>query len=149
MRHDRKSIPKELKSDANREEKYVTYVYHTKEKIMLTSYIDEKKSGKKNIVLSSMHDGVKVTKDQRQKPSLHALYDHTKEGVDVFDLLSIPHSTRIKCKRWPLNAFAFILKTCRSNIKTILQGNRINMSNFEFTYGIGKALCSPYSQKKI
>ena len=36
-----------------------------KEKIMLASYIDEKESGKKNvIVLSTMHDNVKITKYQ-------------------------------------------------------------------------------------
>ena len=79
MRHDRKSIPKELKSVANREEKSVMYVYRTKEKIMLTSYIDKKKLDKKNvIVLSSMHDSVKITKDQKKKPSVHAMYDYTK-----------------------------------------------------------------------
>ena len=67
---------------------------------MLTSYIDKKKSGKKNlIVLSSIHDSVKVTKAQRKKPRFHAMYDHTKGGVDVVDLLSTSHSTCIKCKQ--------------------------------------------------
>ena len=101
MRHDHKGIPKELKSVAKREEKSVMYIYHTKEKIMVTSYIDKKKSGKENFVLSSIHASVKVTKDQRKKPSVHSMYDHTKGGVDVVDLLSTSHSTRIKCKRWP------------------------------------------------
>ena len=32
-----------------------------------------------------------------------------KGGVDVVDLVSKSHSTRIKCKQWLLNAFAFIL----------------------------------------
>ena len=141
MQHDRKGKPKELGSVANREEKSVMYVYHTKEKIMLTYYINKKKLDKKNvIVLSSMHDSVKVTEDQGRKPSVHAMYNYTKGGVDVVDLLSTSHSTRIKCKQWPLNAFAFILDTCRSNAKTILQTNRINKSSFEFTYSIGKAL---------
>ena len=75
------------------------YVYHTKEKIILTSYIDKKKSGKKNVtVLPSMHDSVKVTKDQIKKPSVHAMYDHI-ESVDVADLLWTSQSTRMKCKR--------------------------------------------------
>ena len=43
MRHDRKGIPKELKSVASREEKSVMYVYHTKEKIMLTFHINKRK----------------------------------------------------------------------------------------------------------
>ena len=28
-----------------------------------------------------MHDGVKVTKDQRKKPNVHAMYDHRKGEV--------------------------------------------------------------------
>ena len=30
-----------------------------------------------------MHDNVKIMKDQRKKPSVHKMYDHTKGGVDV------------------------------------------------------------------
>lgn len=40
--------------------------------IMLFSYIDKQNSGEKNvIVLSNMHENVKVTKDQRKKPEVH------------------------------------------------------------------------------
>ena len=35
-----------------------------------------------------MHDNVKIMKDQRKKPSVHTMYDHTKGGVDVVDLLT-------------------------------------------------------------
>ena len=67
---------------------------------MLVSYVDKKRSGKKNAtVLSVMHDHVKITKDQQKKPSLRLIYDHTKEGVDVVDLLSTANSTRIKSSR--------------------------------------------------
>ena len=34
-----------------------------------------------------MHDDVQVTKDKRYKPDLLILYDHTKGGVDVVDLV--------------------------------------------------------------
>ena len=65
MKHDRKGIPKDVKLVADREEKSVLHVYNTKEKIMLVSYINKKKSGKKNVtVLSTMRDNIKVTKDQ-------------------------------------------------------------------------------------
>lgn len=105
----------------------------------LISYINKKKSGQKNvIVLSAMHDNVNVTKEQRKKPSVHDVYDHTKGGVEVVDLLSTSLSTRIKCKGWPLNASGFILD--RSNAETILQDKGIKMSNIEFTYSIEKAL---------
>ena len=116
---------------------------------MLASYIDKKKSEKKNvIVLLTMHDSVKVTNNQRKNPQIHSMYDHTKGGIDVVDLLSTSHSTRIKSKRWPINAFAFILNTCWTNAKTILQDNSKPLSNFEFTYAIRKGLVIPAIQRR-
>ena len=47
MRHDRKGIPKELKMLDGREEKSAMYVYSEDDLIMLVSYVDKKKSGKK------------------------------------------------------------------------------------------------------
>ena len=65
MKHDRKGIPEELKPVADREERSVMHVHNTKDKIMLVSYIDTKKGGKKNvIVLSTMLDNVKIAKAQ-------------------------------------------------------------------------------------
>ena len=34
-----------------------------------------------------MHDKVKVTNNQREKPHVYEMYDHTKGGVDIVDLL--------------------------------------------------------------
>ena len=148
MRHDRKEILKEVKVLNDREEMSVLHVYHEEKKIMLVSYIDKKKSGKKNvIILSTMHENVRV-KDQRKKPQVHAMYDHTKGRVDVVDLLSTSHSTRIQTKRWPLNALAFILDTCRSNAKTILAYSGIQFTNFKFTYNLGKALILPSIKRR-
>ena len=92
------------------------------------------------IILSTMHKNVKVTKDHRKKPQVHTMYDHTKGGVYVVDLLSTSHSTRIKTKRWSLNALAFIFDTCRSYAKITLADNGIQSTNFEFTYNLGKTL---------
>ena len=61
------------------------------------------------------------------------MYDHTKGGVDIVDLLSTNHSTRIKSKRWSLKALAFVLDTWRTNAKTILGDKNIKVTNFEFT----------------
>ena len=144
MRQDRKGVPKEVKALSDREEMSVLHVYHESKKIMLVSYIDNKKSGKKNaIILSTMHENVKVTKDQRRKMRVHTMNDQTKGGLVVVDLLSTSCSTRIKTKRWPLNALTFILDTCRSNAKTILADNGIPFTNFQFTYNLGKALILP------
>ena len=100
------------------------------------------------MVLSTMHDKVKVTGDQRLKPQVHTMYDHTKGGVDIVDLMSTMHSTRIKCRRWPINVLAFLLDTARTNAKTILQDNNVKMSNFQFTYELGKALCLPLIKRR-
>ena len=81
-----------------------------------------------------MHDKVKDTSDQWKKPHVHVIYDHIKSGIDIVDLLSTNHSTRITSKRWPVNALAFALDTCRSNAKTILGDNNIKVPNFEFTF---------------
>ena len=78
MKQDRKSIPKEWMSVADREERSVTHVCSKKQKIMLVSYIDKKNSGTKNVILlSAMHDNVKIKKDQRKKLSVHTMYDYT------------------------------------------------------------------------
>ena len=110
MRLDRKGISKEIKSLENREEGSVLRVFDSDEKILLVSYIDEKillvsyidkkKSGKRNVVvLSTLHDEVRVTKDERRKPDIYKLYDHAKGGVDMVDLISTSCTTRIKYKR--------------------------------------------------
>ena len=71
MDHDRKGIPKELKPVAYRGKRSAMHVRKVKEKIMFVSYIDKKKSDKKNvIVLWTMHDNVKITNNQRWKPSV-------------------------------------------------------------------------------
>ena len=77
------------------------------------------------------------------------MYDHLKVGVDIGDLLSTNHSTRNKSKRWPLNTLAFVLDTCRTNTKTILGDNNIKVTDFEFTYELGKALVLPSIQRRF
>ena len=151
MRTDRKGIAKEMKTLDGREEKSVLRWYkEDDERNMVVSYCDKKKSGMKNIiVLSTMHDNVRITKDQRKKPDVIVFYDYTKGGVDVVDLLA-KMSTRMKSKRWVINALAFVLDTARTNAKTIFTENtKKKISNFEFTWNLGKALVLPQIQKRI
>ena len=95
-----------------------------------------------------MHNNVKITKDHQKKLSVHAMYDHTKGGVDFVNLLSTTHSTQIKSRRWSLNGLAFILDTCRSNAKTILEDSGMKLTNFEMTYNLGKELVLPAIRKR-
>ena len=109
---------------------------------MLVSYVVKKKSGKRNILmLTTMHKSVKITRDSRKKPNVITLYDCTKGGVDVMDMISSNLSTRIQSRRWPLNALAFVLDTARSNAQTILKDNNNdgNRSSFQFAWEIGES----------
>ena len=100
------------------------YAYAEEQNIMLASYINKKKSGKKNVVeLTTMHDNVRVTKDERRKPDVHVTYDHTKGKVDIVDLISTHNLTRTIKKGWPLSP--------------------AKLSSFEFTYRLGKMLVLP------
>ena len=76
------------------------------------------------------------------------MYDDTKGDIDVVDLLSTHHTTRIKSKRWPLDAFPIIKDTLRRSSKTILSDNKVKLLNFDFTYALRKALFSPRTQNR-
>ena len=67
--------------------------------VMLVSCNDKKKTRKKNVILlTTMHNKMKTTKDKRLKPQFHTMYEH-KKFADVVNLLSTSHSTRIKSNR--------------------------------------------------
>ena len=136
----RKGIPAEIKKTDKHDERSAFYAHGQDGDLMLVSYVDKMKSGNKNIVvLTSMHDNARVTKDEKRKPQVHTLYDHTKGGVDVVDLVSSNCSTRIKSKRCPLNSLAFILDTARTIANTILKENNVKMSTHEFRYQLFKS----------
>ena len=151
MRMDRKGIPPEIKTFDNREEKSTMFVKANNEKLMLVSYIDKKKSGKKNIILlTTMHKDIKISRDLRTKPQPIVFYDYTKGGVDIVDLLSSSLSTRIKSKRWTINALVFLLDTVRTNSRTIyLERKDTNISNFQYTWKLGKSLVLPHMQRRF
>ena len=70
------------------------YVHGKDDDLMLVSNVHKKKSGKKDVVvLTSMHDTVRVTKNERRKPQVHTFCDHTKGGVDVVDFISSNYSS--------------------------------------------------------
>ena len=68
----------------------------------------------------------------------------------MVELISTSYTTRIKKKKWPINAFAFILDTVRTNTKTILQEStaKLKMSNFEFTYALSNILVLPQIERR-
>ena len=118
---------------------------------MLVPYVNKKKAGKKNdAVLKTMHTSVSVSGDQRVKPNVHTFYDRTKGGVDVMDLVSTHNTTKMKNRRWPIKALAFVLDTVRNNAKTILaeSSNPATPLSLEFTYTLGKLLVLLHMQHR-
>ena len=147
LRSHRIGLPKELTEVKDRDDLSVKYAFTEDGNIMLVSYVVKKKSGKRNILmLTTMHKSVKITRHSRKKPNVITLYDCTKGGVDVMDMISSNLSTRIQSRRWPLNALAFVLDTARSNAQTILKDNNNdgNRSSFQFAWEIGESLIRPH-----
>ena len=97
MRLDRIGLANEIKTMEGREEKPTKCLYQIDGDSILLSYVDKKMWEKNIVVLSTMHSSVRVTKDERKKPHVHTFYEHTKEGVDVVDLISSHQSTPFKC----------------------------------------------------
>ena len=86
-RKDRLGVPKEMKTESGRVEKSTIWCYNN---MVMVSYADKKKKGTKVVLfLSTMHDEMHISRDERKKPAPIVYYDHMKGGgVDVVDLLS-------------------------------------------------------------
>ena len=140
-----------MKGLVDREKKSTVLSYFEDEKTMLLSCIDKKKKEKKNILaLTTMHNQVKLSIDERKKPHALFFYDHTKGGVDVVDLIAAKMSTRLKTRRWALNVFAFMLETADTNAKTIVKENTPTkpLSTFQFPWELGKLLVRSNIQRR-
>ena len=117
---------------------------------MMLSCIDKKKSGKKNIIcLTSMHDRVKVTNYQRLKPQVIVMHDHTKGGVDVVDLISCHHSTRMKSKRWPLRHLLSCWTPSEQTAKQFLKTTRRSSTTLNSHTNWEKPWCCRKSERGL
>ena len=93
----RKGIPKELVEKQNRDDQYIKCVYAYEDDMILASHVVKKKSGKRNILLlSTMHDGVMCSRDEKKKTNTICFYDKKKGVVDVVDMVigSTPPSAK-------------------------------------------------------
>ena len=76
------------------------------------SYIPKSKSKKKNVVLiSSMHQDKKIDEanGEDKKPEINTLYNSTKGGVHVVDMMMDKYSISRNSRRWPLTVFFALL----------------------------------------
>ena len=146
MKANRIGIPRDI-SDMKDRDLSTLYAVEEKEKLLLASYVVKKSSGKRNVlVLSTMHNNAKVTKDARKKPHVIAFYDRTKEGVDVMDMIAGFFTTKFKTRRWTLNALAYILDTAKTNALTIYRDIHpgIKERSFEFVWELAEELVKPH-----
>ena len=110
MRANRKGIPKELVKMQNRDDKDIKFVYAYEDDMMLTSYVVKKKPGKRNILLlNTMHDDVRCSRDEGKKTNTTYFYDKTKRGLDVVGMVIGKCTTKYKTKTWTMNTFAYML----------------------------------------
>ena len=78
MRVNRKGIPKEPVEMQSRDDKDIKFVYANVDDMMLASHVVKKKSGKINtLLLNTMHDDVRCSRDQRKKTNIVCFYDKT------------------------------------------------------------------------
>ena len=136
MSANKKGIPKELVEMQNRDDKDIKFVYANEDDdMMLTSYVAKKKSGKRFILLlSTMHDDVRCSRDERKKPNTICFYDKTKCGVDVADVVIGKYTTKYKTRRWTMNAFAYMLDTVRTNAHTVFKEIKYDIRTFDFIW---------------
>ena len=95
----------------NRDDKDIKFVYENEDGLMFASYVVNKKSGKRNILpLSTMHDDMRCSRDERKKPNTICFYDKTKGGVDVVHMVIGKYTNKYKTRRRTMNAFAYVFK---------------------------------------
>ena len=146
----------EMKMVARREPKSSKWCYNKKK--MFISWADKKskqKDPKLVLLVSTMHDQMKVSKDQRTKPQAIVCYDHMKREVDLVDFISAVASMCIKSEQWTINALSYMLDTVHTNSKTLY--NEVNkakdasfkqLSTFKFTWELGQALALPWIRER-
>ena len=96
-----------------------------------------------------MHSLPDVDTDSRkQKSNVILLYNKNKVGVDSFDQMTRPYTTRCASRRWPLSVWENILNITAINAKILFvkcTGNLINRRQFIFQ--LMKNLRSSRNQK--
>ena len=152
MRHNRKGLPKEIKSMEGREPKSsIVYWEKNHQKLTLTTYVvNTKSSGKKNIiVLSFMPPLLGLTKDDdKSKPAIIKLYDFTKGGTDIVDQRSAQNTTSTKSVRWTKKVITYMLDISRVNAQTIFCLNNDHIprayDSSDFAQALGMSLIMPH-----
>ncbi|XP_068240862.1 uncharacterized protein [Palaemon carinicauda] len=110
LRKNKRDIPPEFLVTKNRPP--VDSMFGFGDNLTLVSYIPKSKSRKRNVVLmSSMYHDDKIDEaiGDDKKPEIITLYNSTKGGVDVVDMMVGKYSVSRNSQRWPLTVFFALL----------------------------------------
>ena len=139
---DRKGILKDIKSMEGRGEKSTISAYQSNGDGLLVSYANKRRQARK-FCRAYFCQCFKESTCQAKCPCF--LWSYQRRGR-----CGGSNTTKIKKRRWPINALAFISNTVLTKPKTILaeSPNPATPSSFEFIYTLGKLLVLPHMQRR-
>ena len=115
--------------------------------------VKTKSSGKLNVLLLLTVPRFFATgkDDSKSKPAIYKLYDFSKDGTDIIDQRMGFYSCKSKSKRWTMNAFSYVLDTCRVNASTIYAMNNDlqprNKKSVDFEFELAMSLIRPHIER--
>ena len=124
LRKNKWQIPKEMKNIRNRPNNSSVFAHNRDGTIV--SYVPEKKTNKKNVILiSSMHNDAVIdeTTGEKKKPEIISYYNKHKIGVDMVDKMCSSYNVQRGTRRWPMVVFYSILNIAGINTQVIYLGN--------------------------
>ena len=94
-----------------------------------------------------------ITKDDnKSKLAIYKLYNFSKGETDIIDQRMGFYSCKLKSKRWIMNAFSYVLDTCRVNASTIYAMNNDlqprNIKSIDFGFELAMSLIRPHIEQR-
>ena len=81
-------------------------------------------------------------------PAIYKLYNFSKGGTGIIDQRLGFYSCKSKSKRWAMNAFSYVLDTCRVNASMIYAMNNDlqpqNIKSVDFGFELAMSLIRPH-----
>jgi hypothetical protein len=106
VRKNRKEIPPNAMQ--GRKELHATdaYVSETADCLLC---VYQSKPSKSVAILSTFNDVIDITDGPKRKPNTIVFYNHNKVGVDIVEEMARKLTTKVPCRRWPVNVFFNVL----------------------------------------